>query len=65
MKNADMIRQMTDEELAYFINISSPNCNSICKDSKSGCAWNCKHNRGDDILLKWLKDDINSEIEKY
>lgn len=65
MTNADMMRQMTDEQLAYFINIGVPNCNSICKDEKSGCAWSCKHKQGEDVLLKWLKDDIDSEIEKY
>ena len=55
MTNGDFIRNMTDEELAKFINIDRPNCSDVCKDSKAGCSWKCKHHNGEDVIFEWLK----------
>ena len=56
--NADRIRNMTDEELAKFIDLESPSCNEFCDDFGNGCYVKCKHNKGRDIILKWLKTQV-------
>lgn len=58
MTNGDWVRNMNDEQLAFFINIGRPNCNEICEDAKSGCAFGCKHHCGEDILRDWLKKEV-------
>lgn len=56
--NADRIRNMSDEELVEFIDLESPSCSEFCNDFGSGCYFQCKHNKGRDILLKWLKTPV-------
>lgn len=58
MTNADRIRNMSDEELVDFIDLESPSCSEFCDDFGSGCYFKCKHNKGRDILLKWLKTPV-------
>lgn len=55
--NADRIRNMSDEELAYFINLDHPNCNEICPDATAGCAFKCKHKAGELVILDWLRQE--------
>lgn len=62
----DAIRAMSDEELAEFLIKGKFNCSNVfdcfdvCKDSKKGCAWGCKHKDGNDmeILSEWLKSEV-------
>lgn len=58
MTNSEWIRNMSDESLAVFINYERPSCNEVCEDAKFGCALNCQHDQGNEVLLKWLKEDI-------
>lgn len=55
--NADRIRAMDDEELAEFINFGAPDCSRHCADFKPGCSFGCKHNHGNDVLIKWLQSE--------
>lgn len=57
MTNLELIKSMNDDTLANFINITRPNCNDLCKDAKSGCAFSCKHNCGKNIIKKWLNEE--------
>ena len=58
MTNADIIRNMTDEELADNIEPKFFDCTDVCKDFKSGCSYTCKYNEGKDFILEWLKTEI-------
>ena len=61
MTNGDIIRNMTDEDLAYNINFGFPSCNDICEDFGEGCSWNCKYKNkiaGDLKILEWIKKEI-------
>lgn len=60
MTNADKIRQMTDLELAMFINIDAPSCSELCKNHKEGCLYTCQHRHGFDVILEWLKQENNT-----
>lgn len=58
MTNGEWVRRMSDERLAVFINYERPICNELCEDAKMGCAFTCKHDQGNEVFLKWLKEDI-------
>lgn len=53
--NADRIRAMSDEELAEYIEPRWFDCSDFCEDFNAGCAYTCKHNKGAEFLLNWLK----------
>ena len=53
--NADKIRSMSDEELAEYIEPKWFDCSDFCEDFGVGCAYTCKHNKGAEFLLNWLK----------
>lgn len=57
MKNSDKIRNMSDEQLAYMINIGFPSCGDVCEDNKIGCAMGCKYRAGELKILEWLKSE--------
>lgn len=57
MKNIEYIKNMNDEEMANFINLTRPSCNEICEEAKDGCAYNCKYKCGKDIILRWLNEE--------
>ena len=48
---------MTDEELAESIEPRFFDCSDYCSEFDSGCAFKCKHNRGEDFLLEWLQSE--------
>ena len=49
MTNGDKIRNMTDEELAESIEPRFFDCSDYCSKFDNGCAFKCKHNRGEDF----------------
>ena len=53
--NADRIRSMSDEELAEYIEPRWFDCSDFCEDFDAGCSYTCKHNKGAEFLLNWLK----------
>ena len=57
MTNGDKIRNMTDEELAELIEPRFFDCSDYCSEFDNGCAFKCKHNRGEDFLLEWLQSE--------
>ena len=59
MTNADRIRNMTDEELAEFMEPREFDCADYCNEFENGCAGACKHNLGKDFLLDWLQSSKN------
>lgn len=57
--NADRIRQMTDEELAEFLDKDASYTCLICarRDAKDSCGdYECKN-----VVLKWLKQEANED----
>ena len=58
MTNGDKIRNMTDDELAELIEPRFFDCSDYCSEFDNGCAFNCKHNRGEDFLLEWLQSEV-------
>ena len=65
MTNGDKIRNMTDEELAESIEPRFFDCSDYCSKFDNGCAFKCKHNRGEDFLLDCSqKEKCKDEIEQ-
>lgn len=58
MTNGDKIRNMTNEELADFIEPRDFDCSDFCDDFYYGCMGDCKHNMGKDFLIEWLESEI-------
>ena len=55
--NADMIRNMSDEEMAERIASSSNfNCADYCDSFTKGCTFSC-NKKGREIALKWLQSE--------
>ena len=55
--NADMIRNMSDEEMAERIASSSNfNCADYCDSFTQGCTFSC-NKKGREIALKWLQSE--------
>ena len=52
---------MTDEELAESIEPRFFDCSDYCSEFDSGCAFKCKHNRGEDFLLEWLQSEAEQQ----
>lgn len=55
ISNADKIRSMSDSELAEYLEPKWFDCSDFCEDFGAGCAYTCKHNKGAEFLLNWLK----------
>ena len=69
MNNADVIRNMDDEELVdllvwgsvYSCGIEVPNCIEGCAYFSAGCGVNCPSERRERAVRKWLerkRDDL-------
>ena len=58
MTNADRIRQMTDEELAYLFCEENISCNK-CVGHPAICNVACR-----DGYLKWLKQEVCEDDEQ-
>ena len=59
MTNADRIRQMTDEELAEFLDKDASYTCLICarRDAKDSCVdYVCKN-----VVLEWLKQEVSED----
>ena len=52
--NSDMVRSMTDEELAKFI--TDDWCEIVCGDEKDYCYGNCEKQ-----ILKWLRQEVTED----
>ena len=57
MTNFELIKSMTVESLAKFINIPT-SCTDICDDFCTGCLYSCKHRKGEGIIYRWLNSEI-------
>lgn len=63
MTNADMIRQMTDEELVNLLvwdmygahHRFLPDCSDDCKDLYYGCGARCPQEKHERAIRKWLE----------
>lgn len=54
LTNADRIRSMTDDELAYTI-VENVDCNRRCRAMKEGCSYSDSTCRS--AWLNWLKQE--------
>jgi len=61
MNNFELVKSLNEDQMAAFINNYRPSCNEWCKDAKEGCAWECKHHSGADIIRIWLDKDVNDD----
>ena len=63
MTLGDRIREMTDEELADFLQWSvpdsctDPETEEDCPDFDCGCANNCPHDRKTENMLRWVQSE--------
>lgn len=64
MTHADMIRQMSDDELVYLIVWKSygifgtiPSCDEDCENFRGGCARHCPHEKQERAVRKWLEKE--------
>lgn len=62
MTNADMIRQMNDDELVellvwrgYGMTGFLPDCEDGCEDFRNGCANTCPIKKRERAMRKWLE----------
>lgn len=55
--NANRIRNMTDEELAGFLDNISNGCDNCPK--RRYCLYETEEHNCNDIFLKWLKEEVN------
>lgn len=60
--NADMIRNMSDEEMAKFIINMDFDCADYCDSFASGCVFNCEmltvpYKKNKEVALKWLQSE--------
>lgn len=55
--NADVIRNMTDEELDKFLGDRCPfSCREVCEKYQHGC-WEKCWTKNEELRLKWLKSE--------
>lgn len=63
MTNADMIRNMSDEELVNLLVWRSyacgyvPTCDEGCMDFGGGCANDCPHEKQEKAVREWLASE--------
>ena len=64
MTNADMIRQMSDDELADLLVWGMygncefvPDCSEGCEDYGGGCANNCPYDKRERAVRQWLESE--------
>ena len=55
--NSDMVRRMTDEELAKFI--TDDWCEIVCGDGKDYCYGNCEKKS-----LEWLRQEVTEDAKE-
>ena len=65
MTRADVIRQMTDNDLVNLIVWGKfgifediPDCSDDCPDFGGGCAINCPINKREEAVREWLAEDV-------
>ena len=57
--NADHIRQMTEDELAHWLNNEASNTCNICIGQKDKSS--CTHYECEECVTKWLKQEVNED----
>ena len=57
MKNIDMIRNASEEELIEILHEQKFECDDICPDFGCGCLGTCEHNYGRDFIRDWLHEE--------
>lgn len=65
MTRADIIRQMTDNDLVNLIVWGKfgmfedvPDCSDDCPDFKAGCAENCPILKREEAVREWIAEDV-------
>lgn len=66
MTNADMIRQMSNDELIellvwggnYGTYCALPDCEEECEDFRNGCANGCTVEKKEEVMRKWLEAEV-------
>ena len=65
MTRADVIRQMTDNDLVNLIVWGKfgmfedvPDCSDDCPDLSGGCAANCPKPKREEVVREWLAVDV-------
>ena len=54
MKNIDIIRSASEEDLIEILNEKAFDCDERCPDFGCGCMEKCEHDCGRDFIRDWL-----------
>ena len=57
MKNIDVIRSASEEDLVEILHKKDFDCDERCADFGCGCLDKCKHDYGRDFIRDWLNKE--------
>ena len=57
MKNIDIIRSASEEELIEILYEQDFECDERCQDFGTGCFKTCEHDHGRDFIRDWLNEE--------
>lgn len=57
MKNIDIIKSASEEELIEILYEQEFECDENCPDFGSGCFKTCEHDHGRDFIRDWLNEE--------
>lgn len=57
MKNMDIIRNASEDELVEILHEQTFDCADRCPDFGSGCLGTCTHDCGRDFIRDWLNEE--------
>ena len=57
MKNIDVIRNASEEELVEILHEQEFECDGRCSDFGNGCFGTCKHDCGREFIREWLNEE--------
>lgn len=58
MKNIDLIRNASEDELVELLHEKDFDCDERCSDFGFGCRGKCNHDYGRDFIRTWLNTEI-------
>lgn len=58
MKNIDLIRNASEDELIELLHTKDFDCDERCPDFGCGCFRKCKHDYGRDFIREWLNTEV-------
>lgn len=58
MKNIDLIKNASEDELVELLHEKDFDCDERCPDFGCGCRGKCNHDYGRDFIREWLNTEV-------